>query len=123
VRDGARKENGGGKVGRSRRRHWHQFAASVALRSRLLRQRRVVVDAYAAGQVVTVWAEGDYAAAAGEGIRKPWAIAPAHVVIHWARHKVPLFSSSRFKVATRSRRSGQGFRAERLPEWDQGGFL
>ena len=62
-------------MGRSRRRHWHQLAASVALRSRLLRQRRGVVDAYAAGQVVTVWAEGDSAVAAGEGIRKSWAIA------------------------------------------------
>src|SRR5688572_25040741 len=31
-------------MSRSRRRHWHRFTASVHLRSRLLRQRRRVVD-------------------------------------------------------------------------------
>jgi hypothetical protein len=35
-------------LGRSRRRHVHRFAASVALRSRLLGQRSGVVDLHAA---------------------------------------------------------------------------
>ena len=51
-----------------RRRHLHWFSASVSLRSRLLRQRRGVVDyctgASGDGEEMTVGAEGDAVAAA-----------------------------------------------------------
>ncbi len=62
-------------VAGSRRRHWQRFAASVAWWSRLLRQRRGVVDqdgavGSAGGEAVAVGAEGDAViseAVSGEG--------------------------------------------------------
>jgi len=58
VREGASTHTAAESVGRSRRRHWQRFIASVALRSRLFRQRYGVPDLHAdaarAGQAVAI---------------------------------------------------------------------